>query len=201
MTSHLFPKIKNDIDFNKLLIDSDSVFYITKPRESHTIMQIIQGYLHYLNKEEKDIGAIDMTAGCGGNTIMFAHHYKTVNAYEIEPLRYKYLVNNLEVYGFTNVVCKNEDSLESLFSTEYDVYMCDQIWGQSYKTCINMHLTISGISLEELCNKIIQKATIPKLIILKLPYTYDIQFLKESVNAKHLFIHKIKNMLICVFVV
>src|SRR5438552_1942738 len=94
------PPSKN---YNKLMIDDESVTYITTPVNSEIIAEIISSSLPK-NVSCADITILDGTACVGGDTISFGKIFGTVIASEIEERRFKMLVNNLKEFELDNVV-------------------------------------------------------------------------------------------------
>lgn len=201
--SKLFPNFDN-AEVDKLLIDPDSVNYISIPYQAKQISNIILNKLTELNIDISDITITDATAGTGGNTISFATYFKHVNAIEIDEIRFKYLVNNINVYKLNNITVYNDDCLKILDSIQnHDVIFIDPPWGgKDYKKQNNLKLYISGQPIETVCNNLCSTQKNLKLIVLKLPKNYDISYFYKNVNSnnKKIYWYNLSKMYILIIV-
>jgi 16S rRNA G966 N2-methylase RsmD len=123
--------------------------------------------------------------------ISFIKYFKFVIGIEFDKVRYKILKENLEKYSKKNyqLLCGDATKypLNSTQSINDDVYFIDPPWGgPEYKNNPNIQLYLSNIKLEDFIK------TIPKgkLIILKLPFNYNIDTFKNII-IKTLFINNI----------
>src|SRR5258708_33705089 len=116
-------------NYNNLMIDDESVSYITTPMNSEIIAEIISSLLPG-NISSSDMTILDGTACVGGDTISFGKIFGTVIASEIEASRYKMLVNNLKEFELTNVVPVNDDCLKLYKRLNFvDIMYFDPPWG------------------------------------------------------------------------
>jgi len=197
MTSNnkLFPIIIDDNKLvDKLLTDDIGSYSITRPKEANIISKLIQSKFGTNN-----IVITDATAGVGGNVLSFSHYFNYVHAIEIDQLRVNYLINNLSIYKRSNVCVYNNDMLKIIFTLKQDVIFIDPPWGgKDYKMKTNIRLQISNIDIEQICNMIMDnKCT--KLIVIKLPLNYDMEYLKNMINSE-IEIYNIKNKMNIIFI-
>jgi hypothetical protein len=198
----LFPKI-NGVNIHNLLIDNESLLYITTPYDSKYITEIIS---HNLSKYKapQDSVIIDATGGAGGDTIMFSTIFRTVISVERDIIRYNFLKHNVKEYGLKNVITINSDSINILPKiTTIDVIYIDPPWGgKSYKTKENLRLEFGSIPIEQFVINCFNENILispPKLIALKLPMNYDLKYFHDFISEKydaHLYKLKKFNILI-----
>jgi len=145
---------------------------------------------------------IDYTAGVGGNVLSFSSQFLEIYAIEKSTLRASYLANNLELYNIKNVKVINDCSIKynknNVIYYSPTVFFFDPPWGDEWtKDLVNYKITFDNVKLEDFILNIYNKIELMynnysfnnynnKLIVLKLPKNYDIQYLYE--NTK-----KIKN--------
>lgn len=194
---YIFPTTTK-FDINKLLIDNDSLKFITHPIVADQItLEIINQLQDFPSPEcidmcqwncytsiekAKHIDITDMTAGVGGNVFSFAKKFRNVNAIEQEKIRYEYLKNNIELYEFTNVRCYHNNSLSLVInkSVNQNIIFIDPPWGGSnYKLHQNLKLSFADNPIEEICDKLFEYA---ELIVLKLPVNYDFGYLFNKLS-------------------
>src|ERR1700678_3664873 len=91
----IFPPISND-KLNKLMIDNESIRYITFTQSAYEITNVVMNNLYdfpcpdpaklrqwntvTFDKKMEELVITDMTAGVGGNVLNFANYFKYVNA-------------------------------------------------------------------------------------------------------------------------
>ena len=107
-------------------------------------------------------------------------------------MRCDYLINNIDIYGYKNISVINDCAIKfhnnKLIEINPSVIFLDPPWGgNDYKNNDILLLKLGEIKIEELiidiCNKFsssnidFTKNNCNKLIILKLPRNYDIEFL------------------------
>jgi 16S rRNA G966 N2-methylase RsmD len=189
-----FPKLYNDDDYNKLQIDNVGKYSITIPKIAEIISDIIFKLFNH-----NDIIITDCTAGVGGNVFSFANKFKFVNAIELDKSRFDMLQNNIKIYDLKNIMCYNLDCLDIIKSLNQDVIFIDPPWGgKDYKSEQNIKLTLGNINIEYIIN-ILFDNKICKYAVLKLPFNYDINFIKNTINEdKKIIIHKLYKMLIII---
>lgn len=203
----LFPYLKEKNDATKLLIDNESIHYISVREYAEKISEIIKLHLGMLNIKGEDAIITDATAGVGGDTISFSKNFKFVYSIELDKLRASYLENNIKIYELENVKVINDDCNNVLNKIDdHDVIFIDPPWQisikDSYKQYTNLRLTIGQEYIESLCNKLVNgefMKKIPKLIVLKLPKNYDIAYFYKNVsNNKNIYYYDLKKMIILV---
>ena len=161
-----------DKDFSKLNFDSEGLWSITHPNDAFLITSKIKSY-GWITEDDT---IVDMTAGCGGNVISFIHHFNNVTGIEINKNRFNILENNLNQYklkGNLNLI--NDDCMNHL--NKYDIYFIDPPWGgPKYKSNNNLELYLSEYTIKQVLASIKSK----KLIILKVPFNYNYEFIKKE---------------------
>ncbi|AYV85729.1 MAG: putative RNA methylase [Satyrvirus sp.] len=196
----IFPPIEEE-KVNQLMIDDESIKYITFASSAQEITNIIMNSLtdfpcpflqgdmevivqkwnaKSLNKKMKYLVITDMTAGVGGNVINFAKYFKYINAIEIDQIRCNYLNKNIRLYGYDNVNCYNQDSLDLLINNDdiiQDIIFFDPPWGgKDYKLFNNLRLMFGKYSVEDVCHLLFKRER-NKMIVLKLPNNYDFGYM------------------------
>jgi 16S rRNA G966 N2-methylase RsmD len=158
---------------DKILIDDVGKYSITLPDKTKIITNLISKYLN-----SKDIIVTDAMACIGGDTLSFSKEFKSVNAIELDKTRFEYLKHNMNLFDCTNITFYNDDYLKLINTIKQDVIYIDPPWGgPDYKTKKNIKIKIGDKKLEEICDEIIEKK-LCKLLVLKLPYNYDLAELK-----------------------
>ncbi len=170
----IFPE-PPDCNYNNLLLDDEGLWSITHIKDadliSHTIIEIMG-----TNK----LNILDMTAGCGGNMISFINIFYHTTGIEINENRFNLLKNNLDKYKKDNYILINGNSIEYIKSL-YDVYYIDPPWGgPDYKNNQSIELYLSNINIYD----IIQLIPVNKLIVLKLPFNYNIDKFNKYILKK-----------------
>ena len=187
-----FPNI-NNVDFNKLQIDEIGKFSITLPKKADVITKIIK---NYCNSNELII--TDATAGVGGNVISFCKSGFIVNAVEIDNTRFNFLKNNIEQYNFSNKVTLFNDSYINIFNKiKQDIIYIDPPWGGiNYKDIENINILIDNITIEDICNNIISNK-LSKLTVIKLPFNYNLNFIKNKIQNIFI-IYRMKHIILVI---
>ena len=201
----LFPYLNDKKKAEKLKIDDDSIYYISIREHADKISKIIHNELLKLHLDPKQCVITDATAGVGGNTISFAKNFREVNSIEIEEKRFNYLVNNVNLYELDNVNFYNEDCTKILPCIDnHDVVYVDPPWGgKSYKNHEFLKLQISQVSIEMMCNHILDykiMKKVPVMIVLKLPNNYDIHYLYKTIKSKTIYFYNLEKMYILVII-
>ena len=201
----IFPPICED-KISQLMIDNESIKYITFTSSAQEITNIIMNNLDdfpypgngvnikwnnkSLDKKMKKLVITEMTAGVGGNVLNFAKYFKYVNAIELNPVRCCFLNKNIELYGYENVNCYNNDSLHLLIEKDdlvQDIIFFDPPWGgKDYKLFTNLRLKFGDYSIENACKILFQRER-NKMIILKLPNNYDFDYLNQELKESRVY--------------
>lgn len=197
----IFPTIDDALE-QKLQIDIESLHYITYHFYSDIITNILEDHLLKYNLSIHNMILVDTTAGVGGNTISFSKKCNQVHAIEINSNRYCYLINNVKLYNLQNVFFYNDCCL-SIFNNLYnklkkiDIIFIDPPWGGSlYKYKSNITLTLSNIKIEHICNFFLKFN--PKLIVLKLPFNYDVSYFKKNIRNNKIIFFKLRSILLAI---
>jgi 16S rRNA G966 N2-methylase RsmD len=168
----IFP-VPPDKKYNGLKVDEEGLYSITHPKDANYISETI---IEIMGRS--DIRILDMTAGCGGNMISFIKYFKKVIGIECDKERYKILTENLEKYSKNNYQLLCGDAVKYQNFQNFDVYFIDPPWGgPEYKNNPNLQLYLSNIKIEDFI------LTLPKnkLIVLKLPFNYNIDTFKDNI--------------------
>lgn len=190
----LFPNNGDNDIWDKLMIDDESVSYISIPEDANKITKIIKQHCNTLKLSTENITITDATSGVGGDIISFANNFGNVNAIEYDATRYKFLANNIETYKLKNVKHYCDDCLNLIYKIDkQDIIFFDPPWGgKFYKNKSNIKLTISNVPLEDICLKLFNDThtlCIPSLVCLKLPKNYDIKSLYFTLTEKDKMLH------------
>lgn len=196
----IFPFTSNE-NIKNLMIDKDSLHYITFASDAINITKVICDNLtkfpqpiNYKNSDwskltneqkMKRLVITDMTAGVGGNVYSFSKFFKYVNAIEISSSVYNCLKNNINIYGYNNINCYNDDSVKLLIDNDdigQDIIFFDPPWGgKDYKLHVDIRLKFGNHSIENICNLLLNRSS-NKMIVLKLPNNYDYKYFVEELN-------------------
>lgn len=193
----IFPYTDN---ITKLKIDDESIHYITLKEIADDITNII---IQNLKCNPCDVVITDATAGCGGNTFSFAKKFKSVNAIEINRLRYEYLCNNLKIYKLNNVDTYNDNCIDKLKFLKHDIIFIDPPWGgKNYKYVNKLKIYMENNTIENICvnlfnNKIMLH--VPQAIVLKMPKNYDIDYFNDKVKNFKKIIELDKMLIVMIF--
>lgn len=189
----LFPVPPNK-NYQNLMIDDESVSYITTPLNSDIITAIIDSHIPD-RISRSDINVFDGTACVGGDSISFGKTFGSVVASEIDERRYHMLVNNLLEYELYNVVPINVDCIKLYKRLNFiDIMYFDPPWGgKQYKNGNNLRLTIGSMYIDELVNNIFDEydknSSTVQIVALKLPKNYDLKSLYENTNYHNITIY------------
>ena len=190
--ARIFPYIKKFSNYGSIKIDDESFSFITIREIADLISKIICFHLLNFNINPQKIIIIDYTAGVGGNVLSFCKFFQYVYAIEIDNLRSEYLINNLDIYGFKNISVINDCAIkihnDKLIEINPTVIFFDPPWGgNDYKNNDILLLKLGEMKIEELiiniCDKffssniIFTKYNCNKLIVVKLPRNYDIEYM------------------------
>jgi predicted RNA methylase len=160
---------------NNLKITHDGVYSITSPR----VMRILIGEIKRLMGKVGNLVVTDATANCGGSVIAFAREFKHVNAVEISSDTMDVLKYNIGVYGAANVSFVESDYTKVMCDLTQDIIMIDPPWGgRGYDTKSGIRLRLGDQTLLDIVKTVHTRA---QLVILKLPYNYD---LSEFIDFK-----------------
>ena len=165
--------IPRDNNYELLNYDNEGLWSITHPQDANKITETILK----LSNNNNQLKIIDLTAGCGGNLLSFGKYFLNVYGVENNKSRFNILKTNLSCYDY-NVNIINDDCFHHL-NEKYDIFFIDPPWGgPEYKTNNNLKLYLSDLELQD----IIEKIPKSKFIIIKIPYNYNYDYIKENYN-------------------
>lgn len=201
----LFPFLKDKEKADTLMIDPESIHYITIREYALKITEIIMKHIPKLNKNNNEIMITDATAGVGGDTLTFAKYFNKVFSIEINKTRCEYLEHNAKLYNFTNITIFNDDCINILNTIpNHDIIYVDPPWeptGASYKHHQNLILPFCDMKLENFCNKLFDSSfmkCVPSMVVLKLPKNYDMQHFYDNIFNTHVYYYDLNKMVILV---
>jgi 16S rRNA G966 N2-methylase RsmD len=158
---------------DKILIDAIGKYSISLPDKTQIITNLIEKHIN-----STDIIITDAMACIGGDTLSFSQRFAKVNAVEFDKIRFDYLKHNMDLFNCKNIEYYNEDYLKLITKLKQDVIYIDPPWGgPEYKVKKSIKIKIGETKLEDICDQIIEKK-LCKLLVLKLPYNYDLMELK-----------------------
>lgn len=183
----LFPNVSEMNLYHKLKINQESIMYITIPEDAEQITKIIVNHILKYFPDSFYASITDATAGVGGNTISFSQKFKCVNAIELDQERFNYLSNNINAYQISNVNLYNNDCQNVIPNLgDNDIIFIDPPWGgKNYKNINKIRLSLNDNNIEDICINFFNKEkmiSIPKLIVIKLPKNYDIQYIYKKIK-------------------
>ena len=192
----IYPKPSNN-NYDNLDYDNEGLWSITQPFEATLITKNIIRILDSLNGINiindiitKKYKILDMTGGCGGNTISFCEYFNMVICVENNIERFNILDKNLKCYDYNNYILHCNDSIQLIDNT-FDAFFIDPPWGgPDYKKQNNLKLQLSNIDMVDMVKLIPSN----KLIILKLPFNHYIDDITK--HYKLLYKLEIKNILV-----
>ena len=160
------------MNYNDLKLDYEGMFSLSEKKDADYLSQI-------LFKKYGNIKILDATAGSGGNSISFGTFFSNVISIEKNTDRYEMLVENLKKYNVKNKII-NGNFLEYL-NDDYQLIFLDLPWGgPNYKYMDSISLYVDDIMLKKLVEEL---NNINKIIVLKLPFNYD---MNEFINFNYM---------------
>lgn len=185
--SKIFP-LKEGVDRNKLMMTDIGFYSITPYIDADNMVDLIAKHINTpLNK----LVITESNGGLGGNTLAFAKKFLLVNTAEYSNLHCDILRHNISLYGYDNVKIFCTSYLNVFEKLDQDIVFMDPPWfGPGYKYVKKLYLYIGEYLIEDIINIIKSKI---KLLVLKVPFNYDIDYFKKKVEHKNLVIYKIKN--------
>jgi 16S rRNA G966 N2-methylase RsmD len=175
-------KISDAKDASKLMMTNVGLYSISKPQATTQIFNIIKNKLDFLGLKPENLTITDATAGLGGETLSFAHEFKTVNSVEIQEPHHKAVKNNAELFNLRNINHINADYTKVYDTLEQDIIFIDSPWGgTAYKTDAKTELRMFGSDLKfnDFIKKLLKKNVI---IFLKTPSNIDFTKLKKELT-------------------
>jgi hypothetical protein len=181
----LFPKY-NGVDLQKLLIDDQTMTYITTPYHSRIIAQKIKEHLIVCGIDSSNACICDATACVGGDSITFSMMFNKVISIEINDQWYGFLKNNVEQYKLKNVTIICGNAVEIIPSlTGLDAIYVDPPWGgRDYKSKVLMKIRIGDKKLELIVTSFFELiGSRIKLVAVKLPKNYDLKYFYSTIKS------------------
>jgi 16S rRNA G966 N2-methylase RsmD len=171
-TINYFPS-NND----KIIIDNVGKYSISLPDKAKIITNLILKHFGSINNNQ-EITITDAMACVGGDTLSFSQTFKLVNAIEMDKDRFNYLKHNMDIFNCKNITYYNDNYLKIYKTLKQDIIYLDPPWGgPEYKNKKTIKIKLGDTKLEELCFDIIDNK-LCKLLVLKLPFNYDLNELK-----------------------
>jgi hypothetical protein len=186
----LFPR-KPGLNRYELQMDYECVSYITMPRDSEKICQLISHILEKYNKNISDATIVDGTACVGGDTITFCSSFGTVIPIEINEDRYKHLLHNLKMYDVKNAFPILGNCMDMINDIQINIDCCylDPPWGgKDYKQFEKIELKLDNKDIDEIIISLLSKGI--KLVVLKLPKNYNYEKLLSKLGDYTITINK-----------
>ena len=163
--------------YNKLLFTEESIYSSSKIEGSKLLKSIISE-----NLSNKDITITDGTANIGTDSIFLSNYFNKINSVEISNINYNALANNVSVFEKTNINTILGDIIIVIENLVQDVIYIDAPWGgRDYKKNDKMKLFLGDLEILDFYKKFRNKA---KVFIFKVPYNYDLDYLKNYINNK-----------------
>ena len=163
--------------YNKLLFTEESIYSSSKIEGSKLLKSIISE-----NLSNKDITITDGTANIGTDSIFLSNYFNKINSVEISNINYNALANNVSVFEKTNINTILGDIIIVIKNLVQDVIYIDAPWGgRDYKKNDKMKLFLGDLEILDFYKKFRNKA---KVFIFKVPYNYDLDYLKNYINNK-----------------
>lgn len=163
--------------YNKLLFTEESIYSSSKIEGSKLLKSIISE-----NLSNKDITITDGTANIGTDSIFLSNYFNKINSVEISNINYNALANNISVFEKTNINTILGDIIIVIENLVQDVIYIDAPWGgRDYKKNDKMKLFLGDLEILDFYKKFKSKA---KVFIFKVPYNYDLDYLKTYINNK-----------------
>ena len=185
---YVFPKL-NGVIPKGIMYTKNSLTYITKVIDTFDLKKIIQKFI-----DTSDLNIMDATSNIGGDTLSFSTYFKDVHSFEINPIYFNILENNISIYKKDNIFTYNESCVnvldnDFLHDHSIDVVYIDPPWGgNNYKLFDNIRLYLSPtISLEYFIVSLFSKNI--KMVIIKIPLNYDTIFLKNICEHEHIIVN------------
>lgn len=186
--SKIFP-YKEGVDRNKLMMTDIGFYSITPALDADNMVDLIAK--HITTKPLNELVITESNGGLGGNTLAFAKKFLSVNTAEYSNLHCDILRHNINLYGYSNVNLFCTSYLNVFEQLKQDVVFMDPPWfGPGYKYVKKLYLYVGEYLVEDIINIIKNRI---KLLVLKVPFNYDIDYFKKKVEHKNLVIYKIKN--------
>jgi DNA-directed RNA polymerase beta subunit len=172
----VFPE-KSDVDYSKLYTTTIGKYSSSNNDGSIMLAEIIEQ--NTKPKEPNEVTITNGTSNIGSDTIKLALIFKNINAYEIDPINFEALKNNVETFKLNNVKLFNSNVVDNLDYNQ-DVIYIDAPWGGTdYKKSKigTLNLYLSEVEISEFYMRYKDRAS---LFIFKVPTNYKFNNFSEK---------------------
>jgi len=168
-------------DYENLKSDQEGLYSLSHKLDADLLSKILKDKFN-------DIKIMDGTASIGGNSISFGKHFSNVISVEINEIRFSMLLENLKNNSLNNLTYCGD--FMNFLDLDFNLIFLDPPWGgPNYKLKKILTLEMDNISLKEITKTLKSKG---KIVVLKLPYNYDMndfkEFNYEKIQIKNYFI-------------
>jgi len=173
----MFPE-KKGVNYDNLKLTEEGEYSITKRADGQLILK------HMLDIVDlpKEKHVTDLTGNVGGDTILFALNFESVDSIELKKDNYDVLKHNVDEYELDNVVLHHGDSTK-IFRWQTDILYVDAPWGgPEYKKKKKMDLYLGKERLDKFLDLILMQDWRPEYVFLKLPRNYNFDRLDKLPN-------------------
>jgi predicted RNA methylase len=146
---------------------------------------------------------VDATACIGGLTYTLTNAFTKVIAIEIDPNRYSYLCNNMELLSVSSAVtCILGDALTACKNLNAAAIIIDPPWGgPEYKNMETMRLQLGGLDLADVCIRMYLDNPAVQVIAVKVPVNFDEECFRQSIEPHGIHIvHKARLRKMCLLI-
>lgn len=172
----IFPR-KHGIDYTALIMTTEGRYSVSKRWASMLLVETIKKMLGPL----ASLHILDCTSNVGCDTIQLALNFARVTAVERDPMNFRALKNNINVFGLDNVDAIQDDMLNVIGQhRHYDVIYIDAPWS----SLNDNELYIGTESLVSLYEKYKTSTTV---MIFKVPRTYDLLRFKRRIEYERMY--------------
>jgi hypothetical protein len=185
-------RLEPNVDLTKLQLTTEGAYSVTKRKDGDRIMNVMKHNISDLKTKT----ITDVTGCVGGDTINFAHYYKTVYSIELNKENFNALHNNVGLYKLQNVKLYNQDST-TFFNWRTDVLYIDPPWGgPEYKANQQLDLFMSTKRIDEWLQEILLRKNRPDYIFINLPFNYNYDRFTNLPNIDHIKPYRIRTYIL-----
>jgi predicted RNA methylase len=154
-----------------MAMDSVGLFSVTDRHSADQLTALVSEYLTRFKSIPDHKAVITDACACvGGNTLSFAKRFGTVNAFELDPIRYNMLIHNLTISGcLTNVIARCDDFV-GLNNSSHVIFIDPPWGGPDYHTHKDLDLFLSNVNIVQVVSSLISPET---LIVMKVPTNFN----------------------------
>lgn len=187
----------NSIDSTKLKITSITPMMSTEFKNakflSYNINKIYSTLVKGKDRTRRPI-ITDATSSIGCDTIAMAlsSNFESINAVEMLDSVFSVLKNNIEVFDIKNIKLYNS-SYESIYKDlKQDIVYIDAPWFSSFNNYKRYNLFIGQINVVDMSIELLEMK-LAKMVVLKVPPNFNIEYLIRSMSSQRIVIDKINN--------